>query len=66
QEAKEQAQAESQKAQAAVKSAKAEAMQLGEEKGRQEVARSLLKSGMDESSVAAATNLTLAQIQSLR
>ena len=41
-------------------------MQLGEEKVRLEVARSLLKSGMEESAIAAATNLTLEQLKSIR
>lgn len=46
-----------------------EGIQLGEQKVRQaqqEIAKNLLKSGVDSSIIAAATHLTLEQIKSLQ
>ncbi|MDQ5920676.1 MAG: hypothetical protein QG673_732, partial [Pseudomonadota bacterium] len=67
--AKDEARAAKDEAQAAkdeVKLVRAESIQLGEEKSRREIATNLLKSGMGESAVAAATNLTLEQVKSLQ
>lgn len=40
-------------------------MQLGEQKGRQEVARNMLKLGINEKTIAEATNLTIEELRTL-
>ncbi|MDQ5921970.1 MAG: hypothetical protein QG673_2029, partial [Pseudomonadota bacterium] len=60
------AESKAKEAQAAKAEGLVQGMQVGEEKGRQEVARNLLKSGMEVAVVAAATNLTLEQVKSLQ